>query len=93
MTALYNVLKKERRNEDLDKSERDIHDKGLVGVLKELHDELDAVVLLSRVTLLRRPRLRVGAGPAGRGDPTEPRRPQRRAAGGGSRRPRPLPAP
>jgi len=44
MTALYNVLKKERRNEDLDKSEREIHEKGLVGVLKELHDELDAAV-------------------------------------------------
>jgi hypothetical protein len=44
MTALYNVLKKERRGEDLDKSEREIHEKGLVGVLKELHDELDAAV-------------------------------------------------
>jgi hypothetical protein len=44
MTALYNVLKKERRNEDLDKKEREIHEKGLVGVLKELHDELDAAV-------------------------------------------------
>jgi hypothetical protein len=44
MTALYNVLKKERRGEDLDKAEREIHEKGLVGVLKELHDELDAAV-------------------------------------------------
>ena len=44
MTALYNVLKKERRSEDLDESEREIHEKGLVGVLKELHDELDAAV-------------------------------------------------
>ena len=44
MTALYNVLKKERRNEDLDKPEREIHEQGLVGVLKELHDELDAAV-------------------------------------------------
>jgi len=44
MTALYNVLKKERRNEDLDKNEREIHEKGLVGVLRELHDELDAAV-------------------------------------------------
>ncbi len=44
MTALYNVLKKERRGEDLDADEREIHEKGLVGVLKELHDELDAAV-------------------------------------------------
>jgi response regulator of citrate/malate metabolism len=44
MTALYNVLKKERRGEDLDESEREIHEQGLVGVLKELHDELDAAV-------------------------------------------------
>jgi hypothetical protein len=42
MTALYNVLKKERRGEDLDKAEREIHEKGLVGVLRESHDELDA---------------------------------------------------
>ena len=44
MTALYNVLKKERREEDLNRQEREIHEKGLVGVLKELHDELDAAV-------------------------------------------------
>jgi len=44
MTALYNVLKKERRGEDLDADERTIHEQGLVGVLKELHDELDAAV-------------------------------------------------
>ncbi|MCS3684305.1 hypothetical protein GGP76_001652 [Salinibacter ruber] len=44
MTALYNVLKKERRGEDLDADERDIHEQGLVGVLRELHDELDAAV-------------------------------------------------
>ena len=54
MTALYNVLKKERRalnqddpqgaREDLDADERTIHEQGLIGVLKELHDELDAVV-------------------------------------------------
>ena len=44
MTALYNVLKKERRGEDLTDDERTIHEQGLVGVLKELHDELDAAV-------------------------------------------------
>ncbi len=54
MTALYNVLKKERRapnqdapqgaREDLTEDERRIHEQGLIGVLKELHDELDAAV-------------------------------------------------
>jgi hypothetical protein len=44
MTALYNVLKKEQSDEELNKKEREIHEKGLVGVLAELHDELDAAV-------------------------------------------------
>ncbi len=44
MTALYNVLEKERASEPLDDDERQIHEQGLVGVLKELHDELDAAV-------------------------------------------------
>lgn len=44
MTGLYNVLKKERNDEDLDADEREIHEKGLVGVLSELHDELDVAV-------------------------------------------------
>ena len=44
MTALYNVLEKERAREPLDDDERPIHEQGLVGVLKELHDELDAAV-------------------------------------------------
>jgi hypothetical protein len=44
MTALYNVLEKERAGETLDESERQIHEQGLVGVLRELHDELDAAV-------------------------------------------------
>jgi len=44
MTDLYNVLKKERQGEPLDDDERAIHEQGLVGVLKELHDELDAAV-------------------------------------------------
>ena len=44
MTDLYNVLEKERARESLDKAEREIHERGLVGVLKEIHDELDAAV-------------------------------------------------
>jgi hypothetical protein len=38
------VLEKERAGEPLDDDERDIHEKGLVGVLKEIHDDLDAAV-------------------------------------------------
>ena len=44
MTGLYNVLEKERSGEPLGTDERDIHEKGLVGVLKEIHDDLDAAV-------------------------------------------------
>jgi hypothetical protein len=44
MTALYNVLEKERAGTSLDEDEQRIHRQGLVGVLRELHDELDAAV-------------------------------------------------
>jgi hypothetical protein len=44
MTVLYNVLKKEQSEEELSEEEREIHEKGLVGVLGEIHDELDAAV-------------------------------------------------
>lgn len=45
MTALYNVLEKLRAGEALDAKERVIHDQGLVTVLKDLHEQLDAAVL------------------------------------------------
>ena len=44
MTGLYNVLDKERAGESLTDDERQIHEQGLVGLLKELHDDLDAAV-------------------------------------------------
>jgi hypothetical protein len=44
MTGLYNVLDKERAGEPLTDDERQIHEQGLVGLLKELHDDLDAAV-------------------------------------------------
>ena len=44
MTGLYNVLEKERAGETLGEGEREIHEKGLVGVLREIHDDLDAAV-------------------------------------------------
>ncbi|MDX9978920.1 MAG: class I SAM-dependent DNA methyltransferase [Lentisphaeria bacterium] len=44
LTGIYNVLEALRAGRPLDAKERDIHDRGLVAVLKELHDELDAAV-------------------------------------------------
>jgi hypothetical protein len=44
MTRLYNVLEKLRAGESLTEIERDIHEMGLVSVLKQIHDELDLAV-------------------------------------------------
>ncbi len=44
MTDLYNVLEKERAGEPLTEKERRIHEQGLVGILRQIHDELDAAV-------------------------------------------------
>nr|WP_206079417.1 class I SAM-dependent DNA methyltransferase [Polyangium spumosum] len=44
LTDMYNVLEKLRSGEALTDKERAIHDKGLVSVLKQLHDDLDAAV-------------------------------------------------
>ncbi len=44
MTGLYNVLDKERAGATLSDNERQIHEQGLVGVLRDLHDDLDAAV-------------------------------------------------
>ena len=45
LTGLYNVLEALRAERELTAKEKAIHTQGLVGVLKELHDELDAAVL------------------------------------------------
>ena len=45
LTGLYNVLEALRLESELTAKEKTIHTQGLVGVLKELHDELDAAVL------------------------------------------------
>ena len=45
MTGLYNVLEKLRGGAEFDKDDRVIHEQGLVSVLREIHDELDAAVL------------------------------------------------
>lgn len=41
---MYNVLEKLRSGEELTAKERVIHEQGLVSVLKQIHDELDAAV-------------------------------------------------
>ena len=45
LTGMYNVLEKLRSGADLAAKEKVIHEKGLVSVLKKLHDDLDAAVL------------------------------------------------
>jgi hypothetical protein len=45
MTGMYNVLEKLRSEEPLNAKEKTIHDQGLVTLLQQLHDELDAAVL------------------------------------------------
>jgi hypothetical protein len=44
LTGMYNVLEKLRASEPLNEKEQRIHDQGLVSVLKQLHDDLDAAV-------------------------------------------------
>jgi hypothetical protein len=45
MTGMYNVLEQLRRGEPLGAKDRQVHEQGLVSVLRQLHDELDAAVL------------------------------------------------
>ena len=45
LTGMYNVLEKLRREEPLTDKDRKIHDDGLVTLLKQIHDDLDAAVL------------------------------------------------
>lgn len=45
ITAMYNVLERIRRGEHLTAKEREVHEQGLITVLRQLHDELDAAVL------------------------------------------------
>jgi hypothetical protein len=45
MTGMYNVLDLLRRGQPLSPKEKTIHQQGLVSVLRQIHDELDAAVL------------------------------------------------
>jgi hypothetical protein len=44
LTQMYNVLEKLKANETLNAAEEAIKDKGLILILKELHEKLDALV-------------------------------------------------
>ncbi len=44
LTDMYNVLEKLRAGEPLTKAEKVTHEQGLVSVLRQLHDEIDAAV-------------------------------------------------
>ncbi len=44
MTGLYNVLEKVRAGETLNDADKDAYNAGLVGVLRQLHDEIDQAV-------------------------------------------------
>lgn len=44
ITGMYNVLEKLRTGEPLTEKEREIHEQGLVSILKQIHDDLDAAV-------------------------------------------------
>lgn len=44
MTGIYNVLEKLKEGEALTEKEKAIHEKGLVSVLEQIHDDLDAAV-------------------------------------------------
>ena len=45
ITLVYNVLEKLRAGEELRDKDRAVHEQGLVGLLAQLHDELDEAVL------------------------------------------------
>jgi hypothetical protein len=47
LTAMYNVLEALRAGRTLTPKEQTIHDNGLVSVLRQLHDELDAAVAVA----------------------------------------------
>jgi len=44
LTAMYNVLEKLRAGERIEGKDREIYDQGLVRILRDLHDQIDAAV-------------------------------------------------
>ena len=44
LTQMYNVLEKLRAGERIEGKDRDIYDQGLIGILRDIHDQIDAAV-------------------------------------------------
>lgn len=44
LTAMYNVLEKLRAGERIEGKDKETYDQGLIGILKDLHDQIDAAV-------------------------------------------------
>ena len=44
LTAMYNVLEKLRAKQRIEGKDRQIYDQGLIGILRDLHDQIDTVV-------------------------------------------------
>ncbi len=45
LTQMYNVLEKLRAGETIEGKDREIYDQGLIGILKDLHNQIDATVV------------------------------------------------
>ncbi len=44
LTAMYNVLEKLRAGDRIEGKDREIYDQGLIGILRDLHDQIDTAV-------------------------------------------------
>ena len=44
LTAMYNVLEKLRSGERIERRDRETYDQGLIGILRDLHDQIDVAV-------------------------------------------------
>ena len=44
LTGMYNVLEKLRAGERIEGKDREVYDQGLIGILRDLHDQIDAAV-------------------------------------------------
>jgi hypothetical protein len=44
LTKMYNVLEKLRAGDVIEGNDKDIYDQGLIGILRDLHDQIDAAV-------------------------------------------------
>nr|WP_320144510.1 DNA methyltransferase [uncultured Cohaesibacter sp.] len=44
LTQMYNVMEKLRAGESIEGKDKDIYDQGLIGILKDIHDQIDVAV-------------------------------------------------